>query len=203
MRSGLGILAVFVLGLVLGRAGLLAGAASERALDLALCLMLFLAGMGMGFDVRAFLVVRQLGLRALLLPLTIIAGSGLGGLCAWLALPLLGMGLELAEVLGVGAGFGYYSLSSVLIGQLHSQALGSVALIANISRELLTLLAAPLLVRFLGGLAPVATGGAASMDTCLPVIARCAGEQYAIMGVLSGTALTLAVPLLVTGIFQP
>lgn len=203
MRSGLGILAVFVLGLVLGRAGLLAGAASERALDLALCLMLFLAGMGMGFDVRAFLVVRQLGLRALLLPLAIIAGSGLGGLCAWLALPLLGMGLELAEVLGVGAGFGYYSLSSVLIGQLHSQALGSVALIANISRELLTLLAAPLLVRFLGGLAPVATGGAASMDTCLPVIARCAGEQYAIMGVLSGMALTLAVPLLVTGIFHP
>lgn len=203
MKGGLGMLAVFVLGLVLGRAGLFAGAASGHALDLALGLMLFLAGMGMGFDVRAFLVVRQLGLRVLLLPLSIIAGSALGGLCAWLALPLWGMGLELTEVLGVGAGFGYYSLSSVLIGQLHSQALGSVALIANISRELLTLLAAPVLVRLLGGLAPVATGGAASMDTCLPVIARHAGEQYAIMGVLSGMALTLAVPLLVTGIFHP
>ena len=43
----------------------------------------------------------------------------------------------------------------------------------------------------------VMAGGAAAMDTCLPVIARYSGERCAILAVFSGMCLTLLVPLIV------
>ena len=201
MKGGLCLLLCFAAGLAVGRADIIPRAAGEEALGLALYALLFTAGMGMGFDTRNFLIVRALGLRVALLPLGVMGGTAAGALAAWGLLACFGHGMSLRDVMGVGAGFGYYSLSSVIIARLGDAALGSVALLANITRELITLLLAPLLVRLWGGLAPVATGGAASMDTCMPVIARWAGERYAIMGVFSGMTLTVLVPLLVTGIF--
>lgn len=201
MKSALFILCSFVAGILAGRMDIISRATGEDALALALYTMLILAGMCMGFDTRNFLIVRALGLRVLLLPLGIVAGTALGALVAWLLLGLMMQDFSLRDVMAVGAGFGYYSLSSAIIARLGDAALGSVALLANIARELCTLLLAPLLVRIGGGLAPVATGGAASMDTCMPVIARYAGERFAIMGVFSGMVLTLLVPILLTGLF--
>lgn len=201
MKGGLCILLCFAAGLAVGRLDIIPRAMGEEALGYALFALLFTAGMGMGFDTRNFLIVRALGLKVALLPLGIMVGTAAGALAAWALLAAAGHGLSLRDVLGVGAGFGYYSLSSVIIARLGDAALGSVALLANITRELITLLLAPLLVRLGGGLAPVATGGAASMDTCMPVIAQWAGERYAIMGIFSGMVLTVLVPLLVTGIF--
>ena len=100
--------------------------------------------------------------------------------------------------MAVGAGFGYYSLSSVFITQLHSQSLGVVALLSNIFREVATLLATPLLVSYFGKLAGIASGGATAMDTTLPVISRYSGQSYAIIAVFSGIVLTILVPFLVT-----
>jgi len=102
------------------------------------------------------------------------------------------------ESLAVGAGFGYYSLSSIVITELHGQQLGVVALLANILRELMTLWLAPVFVRSLGRLAPIAAGGATTMDTTLPVISRFAGPDYAAIAVFSGVVLTVLVPLLIT-----
>lgn len=201
MKSALFILGSFVAGILAGRMDIISRATGEDALALALYTMLILAGMCMGFDTRNFLIVRALGLRVLLLPLGIVAGTALGALVAWMLLGLMMQDFSLRDVMAVGAGFGYYSLSSAIIARLGDAALGSVALLANIARELCTLLLAPLLVRIGGGLAPVATGGAASMDTCMPVIARYAGERFAIMGVFSGMVLTLLVPILLTGLF--
>lgn len=201
MKGSLCILASFLIGVLAGHWDLIPRALGEDALTLALWVMLVLAGMCMGFDTRNFLIVRALGLRVTLLPLGIMVGTALGALVAWGILGLMLHDMPLREVMAVGAGFGYYSLSSVIIARLGDAALGSVALLANIMRELCTLLLAPLLVKFLGGLAPVATGGAASMDTCMPVIARYAGERYAIIGIFSGMVLTLLVPVLVTGLF--
>ncbi len=201
MKNGLLILACFAAGILVGKLGWIPRALGDGALDLALYILLFVAGMGMGFDTRNFRIVRDLGWRVTLLPLSVIIGSALGSLAIWGLLPLLGHAMPLRDVLGVAAGFGYYSLSSVMIAGMGQPSLGSVALIANISHELITMLLAPLLVRLAGGFAPVATAGAAAMDTCLPVIARYGGERYAIMGVFSGMVLTMLVPVLVTGIF--
>ena len=201
MKNGLLILACFAVGILVGKLGWIPRTLGDGALDLALSILLFVAGMGMGFDTRNFPIVRDLGWRVTLLPLSVIIGSTLGSLAIWGLLPLLGHTMPLRDVLGVAAGFGYYSLSSVMIAGMDQSSLGSVALIANISHELITMLLAPLLVRLAGGFAPVVTAGAAAMDTCLPIIAHYGGERYAIMGVFSGMVLTMLVPVLITGIF--
>lgn len=201
MKSGLCILLCFIGGLAVGFAGLIPKDVGDTALTWALYLLLLLAGMCIGFDVRNFSIVRSLGLRVILLPLSIMLGTALGGLVMWAFLGMIQHDpLSLRDTMAVASGFGYYSLSSVIIARLGDSALGSVALIANITRELLTLLAAPLLVRFGGRLAPVATSAAAAMDTCLPVIARNAGEQYAILGIFSGMLLSISVPFFVTAL---
>ncbi len=201
MKSALYILFFFACGIIVGTQGLVDEKLSEDLLTYTLYAMLVFAGMTMGFETKNFLIIRDFGLRVLLLPIFSVLGTFLGVVISWALLHALQYHLSFRDVLGVGAGFGYYSLSSVMITQFGNAELGSVALIANVSRELLTLLFAPVLVRYAGGFAPVASGGATTMDTCMPIIARYAGEQYAIMGVFSGMTLTIAVPFFVTAIF--
>lgn len=95
-----------------------------------------------------------------------------------------------------------YSLSSLLITRLSNETLGVIALLSNILREILTLLATPLLVQHFGKLAGIASGGATSMDTTLPVITRFSGKEWSIISVFSGVALTLLVPFQVTFILK-
>lgn len=58
-----------------------------------------------------------------------------------------------------GIGFGYYSLSSIFITEYKGTELGTIALLSNIVREMITLLLSPLLVKVAGPLAPIAAGG--------------------------------------------
>lgn len=188
------ILACFCLGMLLARLDLLpAWMLEEKLFMILLWVMLFCIGMGMGFDLGSLLLVRDLGLRALLLPALSVTGTALGAIPAFLLLP----GVELRETLTVGAGLGYYSLSSVIISNSGHVALGSTALIANICRELFALLACRPLARIFGPLAPVAAAGAPAMDTCLAAIVSASGERCGILAVFNGIALTILVPLLV------
>mgnify|MGYP000358608995 CR=1 FL=1 len=99
---------------------------------------------------------------------------------------------------GRSSGFGYYSLSSIFITEYKGAELGTIALLANISREILTLLAAPLLVRWFGNLAPISAGGATTMDTTLPIITRTAGQQFVVVSIFHGFVVDFSVPFLVT-----
>ena len=98
----------------------------------------------------------------------------------------------------VGAGFGYYSLSSIFIADLRGPELATVALLCNVMREIFTLLAAPLVARRAGPLAAVSIGGATTFDTTLPVITRAAGAPYAVVSIFHGCVLDFSVPFLVT-----
>jgi uncharacterized membrane protein YbjE (DUF340 family) len=104
--------------------------------------------------------------------------------------------------MAVGAGFGYYSLSSVIISELGSKVLGVIALISNITREIITLIATPIFAKIFGKIAPIASGGATAMDTTLPIITRFSGKRYALVAVFSGLILTILVPLLVSFILS-
>lgn len=185
----------FVAGLLGSAAGLFPAVVNHP--DLAtytLFLLLFLVGVGIGSNPQTWQLLRRSNVRLLLVPLSIVTGTLLGaGLCSFL-LPAV----SAREALAVGAGFGYYSLSSILITELHGQQLGVVALLANILREIFTLLLTPLLARCCGRLAPIASGGATTMDTTLPIISRFLSQEYALVAVFSGVILTVLVPLLVT-----
>jgi uncharacterized membrane protein YbjE (DUF340 family) len=199
MKSSLIIVGFFVLGVFLGLIQWLPPAIIETDFSIyALYVLMFLVGIGIGADKTAWEILKTARLKIFLVPLTVIIGTAIGVAVVSVFLK----GITLRESLAVGAGYGYYSLSSIFIGEIKGEALGVVALIANISREILTLLLAPFFARYFGNLAPIAAGGATSMDTTLPVITNTVGKEYAIISVFSGIVLTILVPFAVTFILE-
>ncbi len=199
MRNSCIILGCLVAGIVAGASSLLPRAFLEADPTLyVLYGLLFLVGIEVGADPRVWRLARRQQWRILLVPLSAILGT-LGGVAL---ASLLVSGVGFRESLAVGAGFGYYSLASVLIAQLGGQTLGVIALLANMARELATLITAPLLARHFGRLAPIASGGATAMDTTLPIITQSVGTEYAVVSVVSGAVLTLVAPVLITALLR-
>lgn len=199
MKNSLIILGFFVLGVVLGRFEKLPDELLQTDFSMhALYVLMFLVGIGIGTDKKSWSILRSMNIKIVLIPLGIIFGTLAGSALASLFLP----DLKLKEVLAVGAGFGYYSLSSLFITQLSGEMLGLIALLSNIFREIFTLLATPILVRYFGKLGGIASGGATSMDTTLPVITKYSGMEWGIISVFSGVILTILVPFLVTFILK-
>ncbi len=197
MKNSLIILACLIAGILVGILALVPK--GFLALDptvYALNALLFLVGAEIGANTRVWQVARSQNLRILLVPLSAILGTLLGVALFSVVVP----GVGLRESLAVGSGFGYYTLASVLIAQLGGKTLGVVALLSNIMREMATLLAAPLMARYFGRLAPIVSGGATSMDTTLPIITRSVGADYAVISVVNGVVLTLLAPVLITAI---
>jgi len=195
MKGTLIILTFFAVGVMLGVSGKLpANMISTDWSSYALYVLMFLAGVGIGADRKSWHVLRAMNIKIFLVPGGIIIGT-LGGVTV---VSVLLPALQLREVLAVGVGFGYYSLSSIFISRLHSESLGVIALLSNMLREILTLILVPVLVKYFGKLAGIASGGATSMDTTLPVISKYSGKDYAIISLFSGIVLTILVPILVT-----
>jgi uncharacterized membrane protein YbjE (DUF340 family) len=159
----------------------------------ALYLLMFLVGIGIGADPNSLKTIREFSYRIMLMPLITIAGTTLGVVLVY----FLVLKIDFRDALAVGYGFGYYSLSSIFITELRGEELGVVALLANVMREIFTLVAAPILALYFGKLAPISAGGATSMDTTLPIISRSSGKEYAIVSLFHGIVLTILVPLLV------
>jgi len=130
----------------------------------------------------------------LLLPLITIIGTLAG--CS--AISLLFPDRSVSDMLAVGSGFGYYSLSSIFITEYRGAELGTIALLANICREIITLLGAPLIYRWFGPLAPISSGGATSMDTTLPIITNVSGKEFVVLSIYHGFVVDFSVPFLVT-----
>jgi len=158
-----------------------------------LYVLIFLVGMGMGSDGKFLQNILKVGKKDLIVPIAVVVGSIVGGAAVSLVLT----DIDVIGGAAVGAGFGYYSLSSVLISQLRGDELGTIALVANIVREVTTILAAPIMVRLAGPLGPIASGGATTMDTTLPIIVKFSGKEYAMTSVINGIILTCLVPVLV------
>jgi uncharacterized membrane protein YbjE (DUF340 family) len=195
MKGSLIIVGFFILGIV---CGLLHWMPDINAFGnvsyLTLCALLFCVGITVGNNTTIIDTFRQLDRRLMLLPLMTITGTLAATAIASIGLPHS----SLTDCLAVGSGFGYYSLSSIFITQYKGPELGTVALLANIIREVFTLLGAPLLVKYFGPLSPISCGGATTMDTTLPIITRTSGEDFVILSLFHGFLVDFSVPFLVT-----
>ena len=195
MKGSLIVVGFFVLGVCLGRLDLAPALSMDsRVTFAALCCLLFCVGMSIGSNDNIVSEFRSLNPRLALLPVATILGSFAGSLVAWLFLQYRGV----TDCMAVGSGFAYYSISSIFITQYRGAELGTVALLANIYREILTLLIAPLLAKVFGPLAPISSGGATTMDTTLPIISQTCGQQYVVVSLFHGFVVDFSVPFLVT-----
>ena len=196
MKGSLIIIGFFVLGTLCGVSHLIPIdiVMDSRISFYALCALMFSVGLSVGNDPQTLKNFRSLNPRLVFLPIMTILGTLAGSA----AVSLILTHRSLTDCLAVGSGFGYYSLSSIFITEYKGAELGTIALLANISREILTLLAAPLLVRWFGNLAPISAGGATTMDTTLPIITRTAGQQFVVVSIFHGFVVDFSVPFLVT-----
>lgn len=195
MKGSLIVVGFCVLGVCLGRLDLAPALLMDsRVTFAALCCLLFCVGMSIGSNDNIVSEFRSLNPRLALLPVATILGSFAGSLVAWLFLQYRGV----TDCMAVGSGFAYYSISSIFITQYRGAELGTVALLANIYREILTLLIAPLLAKVFGPLAPISSGGATTMDTTLPIISQTCGQQYVVVSLFHGFVVDFSVPFLVT-----
>lgn len=199
MKGSLIIVGFFVAGLLFGLSPYLPEFLLNKDLSTyALYILMFLVGITVGADKSSLDIIKEVKFEILIIPLFVIVGTLVGVS----VVSVFFDDLSLKQSLAVGSGFGYYSLSSIIISKVEGEAMGALALVANIMREIFTLLFAPLLVMLFGKLAPIASGGATSMDSTLPVIRKFSGTEYSLIAVYNGTVLTILVPLLVMFILE-
>jgi len=155
MRDSLIVFVFFAVGVALGYADAVPTWLLDPDLPMIiLSVMVVLVSLGLGAGDNLHYMLRTFNWRMLLLPLCTIVGTLLFSALGVLVL----RGFSLTDCLAVGSGFGYYSLSSVLIADLKSATLGvqgaaelaTVALLANVVREMIALFGMPLFARWGG-----------------------------------------------------
>lgn len=165
--------------------------------------LVFQVGIGLGVKQDMRKLASSLSWQMLLVPFATIFGT--------LIFTALGVfliqGSSLSDVLSVGSGFGYYSLSSVLIIDLKTASSGievatqlaTIALLANVFREMFALFGIPLFTQIGGRYAAISVAGINSMDVCLPMILQATKDKtLAPTAIFHGIALEISTPLLIT-----
>lgn len=133
-----------------------------------------------------------LSMRTLTIPLLVVIGSWVGGI-------LVSMIAQqpIRTALALSSGFGWFTLSAVLIGQHLGHEYGTIALLTDLFRELLAIV----LLYGLGArhsLACIGAGGATSLDSTLPIIKRTCNAIDVPVALVSGLTLSLLAPFLMT-----
>lgn len=203
MKGSIIVVAFFAFGCLIGGSGWLPDwvAGSDWTMYV-LYLLMFQVGLSIGSDKKLKEILCSIRPKLLLVPLATICGT----LLATALVSLLITKWSLFDCLAVGSGFAYYSLSSILITELKEASLGvqlatelgTIALMANIIREIMALLGAPLYVKYFGRLAPICAGGATTMDTTLPIITRYAGKDLVFLSIFHGIIVDFTVPFFVS-----
>jgi uncharacterized membrane protein YbjE (DUF340 family) len=167
------------------------GANGGRLITGLLYTLLVVVGMGLGTSgIQPARIFSHPDL--LVIPLGTMIGSLAGGLLAGLALHM-----RPGAAMSLASGFGWYSLSGVILTRLDSPGLGTVSFLSNMLRESMALVLIPVLARTRFPLLAVGAGGATSMDVCLSITYRSLGEESIPLCIASGGILSFLVPLLV------
>ncbi len=161
-------------------------------------LMLYILILFIGIDLGMSSIseVRRVSKFVVLLPFSTMLGSLLGGVAASLIL-----GISLKWGLAVSAGCGWYSLTGPLIGQ-YSAAYGALGFLANLTREIITVILYPIAAGKIAKEPLVSIGGATTMDTTLPIIRKFSDSETAVVAFVHGFILTAAIPFILPLILQ-
>lgn len=164
----------------------------DKIASLALNLLILSVGIDLGTNRSVFYSIKDSGVKILLVPASIMTGSLLGGSIASL---IYGMPLNLG--LAISAGFGWYSLSGVILSNLAGPEAGTIAFLTNVFRELIAVLTISLLAKKLNYFTAIAPAGATSMDTTLPLISEATNSKTVVVSFINGAILSSIVPILV------
>lgn len=166
---------------------------SDYLFNAFLLLLLFVMGISFGMDKESLAKIKKSGFKILAFPSAVALGSILGGFVGGL---IFG---NVVASMAVSAGYGWYTLAGPLTNQLFGVEWGALGFTVNFLRELLTITTISLTVK-VDKYAPIAFGGATSMDTTLPIIMRYCGADTLITAFSSGFILSVLAPFTITAI---
>lgn len=201
MKSSLIILAFFVLGCLSGLYFTADFDIHEASVSVLYILMLLLGiNLGCNQDIKGF--AKMINFKMLLVPVATVTGTFLFSAIAGFILSQW----SVFDCMAVGSGFAYYSISSVLITQLKTPSigmqlateLGTIALLANIFREMTALIGAPFIRKYFGRLAPISAAGIGSSDILLASISKYSGQEAIPLAILHGILINISVPFFVS-----
>lgn len=201
MKGSIIVLLFFCAGCLVGMAGDFSFDTHTVSMYILYALMLQV-GLSIGSNKNLKEIIACIRPKMLIIPLGTIAGTLLFSATASLLLSQW----SVFDCMAVGSGFAYYSLSSILITQFKTPSiglqlateLGTIALLANIFREMMALLGTPVIQKYFGRLAPISAAGVNSMDVVLPVITRYSGKDMIPVAILHGILIDMSVPFFVS-----
>lgn len=128
--------------------------------------------------------------RGLITGAIFIVTSLTGGLLAALIL-----NLPLTQGLAIASGFGWYSLSSVVIHDAWGPVFGSIAFFNDLSREIVSLFLIPFLM-YRHRSTAIGISGATALDCSLPIIQKAGGVEVVPLAISFGFVTNILPPIL-------
>ncbi|MHA0959095.1 LysO family transporter [Enterobacter cancerogenus] len=180
---------VVVLGFLLGLTGWSFLQHATEASEYTLIFLLFLIGIQLrnnGMTLKQIVLNR----RGMIVAVIVVVSSLVAGVINAFIL-----GLPLKTGLAMASGFGWYSLSGILLTESFGPVIGSAAFFNDLARELIAIMLIPGLVRRSRSTA-LGLCGATSMDFTLPVLQRSGGLEMVPAAIVHGFILSLLVPVL-------
>ncbi|OSY93044.1 lysine exporter LysO family protein [Klebsiella michiganensis] len=180
---------VVFIGFMIGLSGISFLQHATEASEYTLIFLLFIIGIQLrnnGMTLRQIVLNR----RGMIVAVVVMVSSLLGGIINAFILDL-----PLKTGLAMASGFGWYSLSGILLTESYGPVIGSAAFFNDLARELLAIMLIPGLVRRSRSTA-LGLCGATSMDFTLPVLQRSGGVEIVPAAIVHGFILSLLVPIL-------
>ncbi len=181
---------VVALGFLLGLTGFEVLKYATEASEYTLIFLLLLVGIQLrnsGMTFRQIVLNR----RGIIVAIVVVLSSMVAGVINALLL-----GLPIKTGLAMASGFGWYSLSGILMTEAYGPVIGSATFFNDLVRELLAIMLIPALVRRSRSTA-LGLCGATSMDFTLPVLQRSGGVEIVPAAIVHGFILSLLTPLLI------
>lgn len=180
---------VVVIGFLLGLSGMDFLQHATEASEYTLIFLLFLIGIQLrnnGMTLKQIVLNR----RGMIVAVVVVGSSMVGGVINAFILDL-----PLNTALAMASGFGWYSLSGILLTESFGPVIGSAAFFNDLGRELIAIMLIPGLVRRSRSTA-LGLCGATSMDFTLPVLQRSGGLEMVPAAIVHGFILSLLVPVM-------
>ena len=127
-----------------------------------------------------------------MVPFLVVAGSIVGGILSSIITKE-----EIFTSLALSSGFGWFTLSGIIVSNKLGPAYGSIALLIDLFRELLAII----LLYILGSRHSkecIGVSGATALDSTLPMIKQTCEPKSLPLALVSGFFLTLLAPFLIT-----
>lgn len=131
--------------------------------------------------------------KILLVPLGCILGSLFGAFIAAYFLP----NLSIQDLIMLSQGYGFYSMTGIVVTELKNAHLGSIALMNDLFREIFAII----FMYIIGWRYPrsaISSAGATAMDVTLPMVKQACGNDFIPHAMVSGFILSVLAPIFVS-----